>query len=124
MTIGRPFRPGQSGNPSGRPKGTQGLAAEIRARTGDGRELIDFAMRVFRDSEEDIATRWQALQWLADRGWGKAMQIIELVTPAPTLDLSQLSDAQLEQLQRLIEVAARERTSIDVPAQPALEVET
>ena len=35
------WQPGQSGNPSGRPKGTRDLAGYVLESTGGGRELID-----------------------------------------------------------------------------------
>ena len=38
---GRPFVKGQSGNPSGRPPGAEGLAAQIRAKTKNGLEMIE-----------------------------------------------------------------------------------
>jgi hypothetical protein len=36
-----PWQPGQSGNPSGRPKGTRDLGAYVLETTGGGKELID-----------------------------------------------------------------------------------
>lgn len=72
---GRPFRPGQSGNPGGRPKG---LAALIRQQTGDGAELVGFALKVLRSSRQDPRLRLQACEWLADRGFGKAVQSHEV----------------------------------------------
>ncbi|HZI08668.1 MAG TPA: DUF5681 domain-containing protein [Archangium sp.] len=38
---GRPFKPGQSGNPDGRPKGAAGLAAYLRKLTRNGRDGAD-----------------------------------------------------------------------------------
>lgn len=64
--------------PPGRPRGFAGLAREIQARTDGGRELIDFALRTFRDEELPLSWRWAALELLLDRGYGKAMQPVEL----------------------------------------------
>ena len=36
-----PWQPGQSGNPSGRPKGTRDLAGYVLETTDGGRELVD-----------------------------------------------------------------------------------
>ena len=67
-TTGR-FVPGQSGNPSGRPKA---FRAYIKESTADGTDLIEFVLSVFRgDHGEDIRQRMDAATWLADRGFGK-----------------------------------------------------
>ena len=36
-----PWKPGQSGNPSGRPKGTRDLAGYVFESTDGGKELVD-----------------------------------------------------------------------------------
>ena len=36
-----PWKPGQSGNPSGRPKGTRDLADYVLETTDSGKELVD-----------------------------------------------------------------------------------
>jgi hypothetical protein len=68
---GRPFPPGTSGNPGGRPKG---LVRRIREETEDGGELIDYMLSVFRDDRESTRTRVEAVTWLADRGFGRPTQ--------------------------------------------------
>jgi Family of unknown function (DUF5681) len=68
---GRPFAPGVSGNPGGRPKG---LVRRIREETGDGAELVDYMLSVFRGGHESTKTRVDAATWLADRGFGKPTQ--------------------------------------------------
>jgi Family of unknown function (DUF5681) len=68
---GRPFAPGVSGNPGGRPKG---LVRRIHEETGDGAELVDYMLSVFRDGHESTKSRVQAATWLADRGFGKPTQ--------------------------------------------------
>jgi len=71
----RPWPKGQSGNPGGRPKG---LAALVRAETDEGAELVAFMLDVLRGKRRaPTALRLQAVQWLADRGWGKATQVVE-----------------------------------------------
>jgi hypothetical protein len=73
---GRPFRPGESGNVGGRPKG---FGALIREQTRDGAELVDFALSILRGKRgAKLDQRLDALCWLADRGWGKAIQSTEI----------------------------------------------
>lgn len=87
---GRPFPPGVSGNPSGRPKGFGHL---IREATGDGAELKSFALAVMRGDVDalagftkgpdgkraplvaelpDMKHRLDAHHWLSDQAYGKA----------------------------------------------------
>jgi len=41
-----PWKPGQSGNPSGRPKGTRDLAGYVLESTGGGRELVNALLSI------------------------------------------------------------------------------
>ena len=43
-----PWKPGQSGNPSGRPKGTMDLAGYVLETTDDGKELVDALVSIAR----------------------------------------------------------------------------
>ena len=74
---GRPFLKGQSGNPGGRPKG---LVSAIREQTRNGEELVTFMLRVFRGEADGVRLRdrLDAATWLADRGFGKPTQAMEL----------------------------------------------
>lgn len=69
------FLPGNNANPGGRPKG---LAALVRAETKDGAELVAYMLNVLRAPKQPTALRMLAAQWLADRGFGKAVQTVEL----------------------------------------------
>lgn len=73
--VGRPFKPGQSGNPQGRAKG---FGALIREQTKDGAELVAFALALLRGGDVKLEQRFEAAQWLADRGWGRPVQATEM----------------------------------------------
>jgi hypothetical protein len=79
---GRPFQPGQSGNPGGRPA-TKELAQRIAAETSGGVDLVDFTLKVMRANVKGfkrvaMKERQRARDWLADRLWGKAQQVVTL----------------------------------------------
>src|SRR5262245_59125600 len=85
------FVAGNRANPGGR---TRGVASLVRSQTSDGRDIVAFMVRVmqgrpyaypelppgphkgipFVPSPEE---RLSAAQWLADRAWGKAPQVVE-----------------------------------------------
>lgn len=74
----KPYQPGQSGNPGGRPKGLMPL---IREMTADGVELVDFHLAMMRDPKNVPTDRLRAAQWLTERGFGKAVERVEVSGP-------------------------------------------
>lgn len=99
------FKPGQCGNPGGRPK-TKGFPEKIRAATADGVELIDAVLGILRDPDASRGERLKAAEWLGDRMLGKPGQHVELeatttVAPEPQPDFSKLPLAELIELERL-----------------------
>lgn len=108
------FAKGVSGNPGGRSSAAAELARRIRERTGDGFELIDFALGVLRgtgktDRPPDAPDGWKpikvpddpksrmfALDWLSERGWGKAKQDLDILLG--TVELTPQQSAMLEAL--------------------------
>lgn len=94
------------------------LAAKIRRETGNGETLVAFMLAVAagqpipvpggRPQRPRLEQRKEAVEWLADRGWGKAKELIELsdnstMTPEQRLAiLRRLSDEDRAQLRQLI----------------------
>ena len=68
---GRPFLPGQSGNPGGRPKNKFGEF--IRTATNGGQELAEDILTLFRETK-DPEIKLKAAAWLSDRAFGKVVQ--------------------------------------------------
>jgi hypothetical protein len=102
---------GQSGNPTGKPKGAAAMAKYIREQTGNGQEVVEFFLNVFRDelhcgmTEKEIKViiekRIEAGKWLIDRGFGTALQII-------AEDDSRLNDAEAEEIAMLEKMTPEE----------------
>lgn len=95
------FLPGQSGNLLGRPRGFAGVAAEIMRQTRNGAELVEWALDVFRDEKRPHAERAAAHAWLADRGLGRPVSVVDLEVRAGDgvrRDFSHLSDAEIDEL--------------------------
>lgn len=101
------FKPGQSGNPSGRPKS---LARKVREVAGgeDGETLVFFLASVMADPKEKTQHRLEATKLLLERGWGKAPQYAPIEQEDP-LDMAeaQAEAIALEFQGRIDELAAR-----------------
>jgi hypothetical protein len=117
-----PWRPGQSGNPLGHHLSIHGFAAQIRRATGNGQQLISFFKDVLEGNPisrpgrkpliPDLDQRIEAARWLADRGWGRAKEFLEIsgetTTAAQRLELlKRLSDDERGQLRALLEKTLR-----------------
>lgn len=63
----KPFKPGQSGNPGGRPKG---IAALAREHTNKAIDVLVAGM-----DDEDARVRIAAAKEIIDRGFGKAVSM-------------------------------------------------
>lgn len=88
------WQKGQSGNPQGRSQlDLVMLNAEIRKRTGNGVELVEWAVKTWRESDDE-KIRVTMHGWLCDRLFGKAIATVDMTvsTPpeAPPPDLSVL----------------------------------
>ncbi len=61
------WKPGQSGNPAGKPPGTRGLIRFLRESTRDGRELIEKLLEIARNGGEADTDQLKALTYLVDK---------------------------------------------------------
>ena len=111
---GRPFKPGQSGNPGGRPKG---LAASVREQvpadqlTRHFRAIFHYDVKELKKlkielSDVTLDERSKAGQWLADRGYGKA----PIHSPVEGGDPLELSSSDRVIADTLDELAGRRQT--------------
>ena len=103
-----PWQPGQSGNPSGRPKGTRDLAGYVLESTGGGRELVDSLVSIARgvmpnvsvqegsrprkDQQVRPADQLKAIEMLLDRGFGRSPQQLDIAHSVTDRPLEHLSD--------------------------------
>jgi hypothetical protein len=100
MPLGRPF---EWGHPKmgGRPKG---IAAMIREATGNGRELVELALRIARAQPlKDARGRGsrrpkdrdqiEAIRWLSERGWGR-VPLTDATDEQPQLIVLRLKEGQ------------------------------
>jgi len=109
-----PWQPGQSGNPSGRPKGTRGLAGYVLETTDGGKELVDSLVSLARgimpnvsvqegsrprkDQQVRPADQLKAIEMLLDRGFGRSPQQMGIAHSASDRPLEHLSDETLRLL--------------------------
>jgi hypothetical protein len=124
------WRPGQSGNPNGHGFHSHSLAAQIRRESGNGAELMRFFFSVMRGEgirmgkrgpmrTPKIEHRLAAAVWLAERGWGKAREFIELSNASENPErlelLRKLSDEDRAQMRAILQ---RALGSIDASSTP------
>jgi hypothetical protein len=87
---GRQFKPGQSGNPGGRPKMIVRVAEAARQHTW---EAIETLVEVMRDKAATASARVMAACAVLDRAWGKPAQSLDVNVRSD--DVRTLTDAQL-----------------------------
>jgi hypothetical protein len=104
------FKPGQSGNPSGRPKMEKTIRDLARAHT---REAILTLAEIARNPKSSDSARVQACNAILDRGWGKPSQYMETKNVNMTID-DILTQVSVEQKTSDAELAETEgKKSID-----------
>jgi Family of unknown function (DUF5681) len=111
----RPWKPGQSGNPKGRPKSLSRAQDLARDYTETGIETL---VRIMQRGRPDGA-RVSAAVAILDRAWGKPVQAVEhsgpegeRLFPAP----AELDDAHLE---RMLQLARELRAAAHGNGHPA-----
>lgn len=124
---GKEWKPGQSGNPGGKPKMFGSL---IRDKTKQGEELVTLMLRIARGSlkiKQEYVTRAgtvatynivpahddriKAVEWLTNRGWGKVAETMVLANPdGSNVIPREILNAAIEAA-RLIEVTSEEITN-------------
>ena len=109
-----PWKPGQSGNPSGRPRGIRDLAGYVLESTDAGRELIDALVclargvlphvaaqegsRPRKNQQVRPADQLKAIEMLLDRGLGRSPQQVDIAHSVTDRPFANLSDATLQLL--------------------------
>ena len=98
----------------------------VREATHHGRDLVDWVMAVFQGDEDKAgmtikpAMRWDALVWLADRGYGRPVQSVNVSGadggPVRVLDLTLLAAADLDQLEAVLSRGVREAAIVEPSA--------
>ena len=110
------WRKGTSPNPSGKPeRQIKNLAQYAREVTGGGKDLVDFMASVLKgDLKAPTSLRMQAVNWLADRGWGKPVQQIDLDAHINNnVDLTLMTAEQLANIIELADTVAKEQKALE-----------
>jgi hypothetical protein len=89
MKPGHRFKPGQSGNPGGRPRAIVEVAKAAREYTIEALETL---AAIMRNRDATASARVSACEILIERGWGKAPQMITLRRDQ---NMKELSDDEL-----------------------------
>ena len=95
-----------------RQRGWAAVARKILEATQEGTDLVEYALKIWKDPLESNQRRDAMHHYLTERGLGKAVTNIQIeasVGPSPSLldalDLSRLSDAELAQLKASMQPA-------------------
>lgn len=112
------WKPGQSGNPRGRPPKGSALTDAIRAKV-DPDELVSIALELARGAENE-GTRIAALAWLRDSGYVKPAERHEHGGAGSFDDEEDYSHLSLDELRRVHELEGAIAAIVARPIQHAL----
>jgi len=73
--AGKPFQPGQSGNPSGRPKIPEDVKQAFKEASMDACNTL---ISIANDKTAKDADRVRAAEAILDRAWGKPTQALDV----------------------------------------------
>jgi len=97
------FKPGQSGNPNGRPKEPKEFKELAKAKSLDALNVV---INIMNNDEAKHSDRIKAAEMIIDRAYGKAIQATEISGPegAPieTHSLTALTDSELITLEQIL----------------------
>ena len=77
--LGRPWQPGESGNPKGRPKLEHSNTEILRARLAEHPEIVDYWIQLCLSPDRDVALR--AMVAAFNRAEGMPRQSMEVSNP-------------------------------------------
>lgn len=73
------------------------MSRRVRELVGDdGHAIAEYMFTVLADEGERAADRMEAAKWLADRGFGKAVQALDIDVNQQSLDITHVSTDDLE----------------------------
>lgn len=110
--AGRRWEPGQSGNPSGRPRQDAKTKAALEAGAAEGAEAL---LAMLRDPRTGKETRRKIAEYFLDRRFGRPTQAIGLPDTPPAPGAS-ANDSPLARLLTLVR-ARRTQPAQDGPSQ-------
>ena len=102
----RPFRPGQSGNPTGH-SGRYGEVVKLTRRNAV--DAVQVLVEIMNDRTEDTRCRIVAATAVLDRAFGKPKEMDRDSSGSPAIELAGASEAQLRLL--LATVLAAEKAT-------------
>src|SRR3954465_10012993 len=98
------FRPGQSGNPGGRPKAERNVRELAQQHTSEAGEALVDVGRTGKPAE-----RVQAATALLDRGWGRPSTAIEMTSTVKTSLVDLLTSINADQMPQSLPETKPER---------------